>query len=175
MLEFNMKGLYTAVTDTALPNITFRYNSTIPKMKSAALTLNGGGAGYVTGYCQKVEIDLGNKIEFVPDVNNAGGLAGFRITDREPKAMINPEMGTVANFNFWSLYMAGTALTTTAGLSCVFGNGARNFATVTAPSVQIADVKYGGRNGVITAEVDLTLNDTATGNDAFNVVIDNAS
>ncbi len=174
MMEFSMKGLYTAVTDTSMPNVTFRHNATIPKMKSAALTLNGGGAGSVVGYCQKVEIDIANKIEFVPDVSNATGLAGFRIVDREPKATLNPEMATVANFDWWARYIAGTSLTTTAGLSCIFGNGARNTLTVSAPDVQVSDVKYGSRNGIITAEVDLQLNETATGNDAFSVVVDNA-
>lgn len=173
MGEFSMKGLYTAVTDTALPNVTFRHNAVIPKMKSAALTLNGGGAGSIVGYCQKVEIELGNKIEFVPDVSTAGGLAGFRIVDREPKASINPEMSTVANFDWWARYVAGTGLTTTAGLSVIFGNGVRNFLTASCPNVQVLDAKYGTRNGIVTMEPDLQLNNTAAGNDAFNIVVDN--
>lgn len=170
MIEFTGKGLYTAVTDDAIPTTTFTHNLTIPKMKSAALKVNNG----TTGYCQKIEIDLGNKIEFVPDVASTGGLAGFRIVDRETKGMINPEMGTVASFDWWANYMGGTSLNSSSvGLQCIFGNGARNFSTVTCINVQVADLKYGERNGVVTAEADIKINDN-TENDALSIVVDNA-
>ena len=171
MMEIAGKGLYTAVTDASLADATFTHNAVIPKMKSAALKVDNATAAY----CQKVEFDIANKIEFVPDVSSTGGLAGFRIVDREPKAMVNPEMVSVASYDWWAKYMAGTAISSSSvGLQCIFGNGARNFSTVTAPQVQIADIKYGSRNGVLTAEIDFQLNDSATGNDAFNIVIDNA-
>lgn len=171
MVEFTGKGLYTAVTDTSLPNITFSHNTVIPKMKSAALKIDNA----TVAYCQKVEIDINNKIELVADVSSTNGLAGFRIVDRDPKASINPEMGTVSDYNWWAKYVAGTEINTSSvGLQCIFGNGARNTATITCPAVQILDTKYGSRNGVVTLDVDLQLNETATGNDAFSIVIDNA-
>lgn len=171
MIEFSGKALYTAVADASLADATFTHNATIPKMKSAALLIDNAAAAY----CQKVELDINNKIEFVPDVSSTNGLAGFRIVDRDPKATINPEMVSVASYDWWAKYMAGTAISTSSkGFQCIFGNGARNFATVTAPQVQISDAKYGSRNGVVTIEVDLQLNDSATGNDAFNIVVDNA-
>lgn len=170
MIEFSGKGLYTAVTDTAIPTTTFTHNTTIPKMISAALLIDNATPAYI----QKIEIDMGNKIEFVPDVNNSIGLAGFRIVDREIKATVNPEAVTVASYDWWAKYVAGTAISTSsAGLQCLFGNGARNFSTVTCPQVQIADVKYGTRNGVVTMEVDFQCND-AVENTAMNIVIDNA-
>lgn len=171
MIEFTGKGLYTAVTDTSIPTTTFTHNAVIPKMKSAALKLDNG----TVAYCQKIEIDLGNKIEFVPDVSDTtAGLAGFRIVDREIKGSINPEMVTVASFDWWAKYMAGTSLNTSSvGLQCIFGNGARNFSTVTCINVQVGDLKYGGRGGVVTAEADIKINDS-TENDALNIVVDNA-
>ena len=170
VIEFSGKGLYTAVTDTAIPTTTFTHNTIIPKMKSAALLVDNAAVGY----CQKVEIDLGNKFEFVPDVGSTNGLAGFRITDREPKASINPEMGTVAAYDYWAKFIAGTAISSSSkGLQCIYGNGARNFSTVTCPQVQIADAKYGTRNGVVTLDVDLQINESSE-NDGLNIVVDNA-
>ena len=170
IIEFTGKGLYTAVTDTAIPTTTFTHNTTIPKMKSASL----GWDGTTTAYVQKIEFDFGNKIEFVPDVSSTNGLAGFRIVDRDIKATINPEMGTVAAYDWWAKYVAGTTMiASSVGVGAIFGNGARNFATIVAIRTQILDAKYGTRNGIVTLEVDLQCNDN-TENDALSIVVDNA-
>jgi hypothetical protein len=167
--DFSFKGNYVAVSDTAIPSITYT-DTTPPVIESATLVIDNAAQ-----ICSKVEIDVDNKIEMIPDVNSATGLKGFRITDREIKASVNPEMVLVATYSFWSKYMAGTALASGAnGLNLVAGTVAKNKTTFDAPNAQIKSAKYNDRNGIIGLDVELQLNDTATMNDALSIVIDNA-
>jgi hypothetical protein len=159
-----------ASSAVAIPSITYT-DTTPPIVESGVLKINN-----VSEIVQKVEIDFGNKIEMIPDISSTTGLKGFRITDREPKATANPEVLTVAAYATWhSNYMSGAALSTAgAGLVVQTAAVAKNYIKFTAPNAQIKSIKESTRNGIVAIDLELGLNDTATGNDALNIVIDNA-
>jgi hypothetical protein len=166
--DFSFKGNYVAISDVAIPAITYT-DTAPPIVESGVLKIDN-----TSQIAQKVEIDFGNKIEMIPDVNSSTGLKGFRITDREPKATVNPEMSLVATYSWWAKYMAGTALNSSdVGLTVKTAATAKNYLTFTALNAQIKSLKQSDRNGIVALDVELGLNDKTT-NDSFSILIDNA-
>lgn len=169
-IEFDLKGIYNAVTDTASP-ASIIYNSTIPPVvSSAALYIDN----VQTAIVQKVEIDSGNTVSEIDDVSSANGVKGYKITDRKSKAMVNPELQTVAAYDWWGKHAAATMLNTSdKSISIKIGSTAMNFITFTAVAGQIADLKYGDRGGIVTLDATIDLYDKTT-NDWMTILIDNA-
>ena len=173
MCEFSMKGQYTAVADQASwpTSPTMTYSSVIPPIvESATLKIDNTG----TFVAESVEFDFGNDIQMIPDVNSSGGLKGFMIVGREPKAKVNPEAVTVATYDFFGKFMAGTSLNSgSVGLQIVIGSVAMNKWTITSPHCQIEDIAYADRNGILALDVSLGLRQTS-GDDSLTILVDNA-
>jgi hypothetical protein len=101
IMESDFKGLYTTVADGVVPT-----NSPIsvvpPIVVSATFTTHTYAATI-----QKMEIDLGNEINELPDVNSATGILGFQTTGRKPKGSIDPQAVLVATHDFYGKVKSG--------------------------------------------------------------------
>jgi hypothetical protein len=90
MHEYNFTGRYTAPTVAALP-ATVTYETTVkvpPVCKSSVFTYNSK----TTLVVGTVELDAGVKVSKRTSLNDANSIAGFEITDREPKFTIDPDL-----------------------------------------------------------------------------------
>ena len=142
-LEFTMKGLYTAPTDTALPAAS--YETTVPPVcKSCALSLNSVSNLVV----QQVEIDMAIAVALRESLNAATGVAGFEIESRKPTISLNPEAVSVATYDFRT-----DLLTTPRSFSMVIGSVAGNIITITAPKLNITEFEYADREGVLVENI----------------------
>jgi len=154
LLEFTMKGLYAAPTDTALPSAT--YEETVPPVaKGCTLSVNSVTSLVV----QKTEIDLGNKVAERPSLIGTGGIAGFDITERDPSITLDPEAVSIATYDF-----RADLLTTPRAFSLTIGATAGNIITVTAPKLNTKSFEYADRDGILVESIKGELAENA-GND----------
>lgn len=144
-VEFDMLGIYTAVTDAAIPANT-PVAGDPPVMKSATLLLQTYAA-----IASKLEIDFGNVISERTDLNSANSILGFQITGRKPTGSADPEMVPVATHDFWGKFMSGNL----ASSSIVAGASAGNICTITMPKTQYGQPSMADRNGISTLQVPL--------------------
>ena len=102
--KFTMTGFYVTPTDTSNPTgITYPTYSA-PSVVSAGFSI---GSYNPTGI-EKITIDMGNVITERKDANSATGLSAVLITGRAPKLTVDIEVDTLANFNPYSIWEAGT-------------------------------------------------------------------
>jgi len=147
-LDFSFTGLYNSVTDVAISGITPTWLDTKPPIFTAATTT-------VDAYSpvfQKLDFDLGNKVERRDDANSAAGVKGFLITGRDGKVTIDPESVTEATNPVWGDLNGGTARTITA----VLGSTAGNRVQLTFMGVS-ESVGYGDRSGIRTTQITYSL------------------
>ena len=139
MVEFSMKGLYTAPTDTAIPSGAVYETTAAPVCKGGSLSLNSVSTLAV----EQTEIDFGNEVSVRPSKIATNGIAGVEITSRKPTISVNPESVSVATLDIRALM-----LTTPVAFSEVVGSVAGNIITITAPKVNLNAPEYGEREGI---------------------------
>lgn len=153
-IEFSMKGTYTAVTDATNPNPTL-YTAQPPIAQLAQLSIQG-----YTPVDGKIEVDMGNDVQMLDDVNSANGVYGFMITGRKPVGSFDPMTPTVAVSDFFGALVGNTVGTGSFKLY----NSQTGTVDVIFNSVQYTDVTYADKNGLMTFNVPLRYN--GTGNDS---------
>lgn len=139
MVEFSMKGLYTAPTDTAIPAGAAYEATSAPVCKGGTLSLNS----VTTLAVEQTEIDFGNEVSVRNSKIATNGIAGAEITSRKPTISLNPESVTVATLDLRALM-----LTTPVAYSEVVGSVAGNIITISAPKVNLNAPEYGEREGI---------------------------
>ena len=117
MLTFDMKGIYNSVTDASIPG-----GLTFLNTKPAIFTSSASTVDSFSPVFQKLDFDLGNKVDQRLDANSTNGVAGFLITDRTPKAAIDPESVAEATSPIWGDLSASTTRTITANIGTQSGN-----------------------------------------------------
>lgn len=157
--EWEMKGVYAAITDAA-PAANSPINNDPPVMKSSTFTLQTYAA-----VANKLEIDFGNQIAERPDLNSPNSILGFQITDRNPVGSADPEAVLVATHDYWGKFLSGAV----AQSSIVASGGAGNICTITLPKTQYSKVSKGDRNGLLTFEIPLKFSRNA-GDDWLSLV-----
>ena len=142
-MNFTFTGAYQAVTDDALE--TASYNSVAaPPFKGATFATNFGGA-YTPKGINNFNLDLGNTVALMHDINDASGNYGARITGRKSIGSFDPEMVLVATEDFFGQWVAGTTGTIATG---VVGSTAGNkWSLAVARAVKRAP-EMGDRDGV---------------------------
>lgn len=158
-LEFNFTGLYNSVTDVAISGITPTWLDTKPPTFTAATST----VDAFSPVFQKLDFDLGNKVERREDANSTNGVKGFLITDRDGKATIDPESETEATNPVWGDLYNATARTITA----VVGTQTGNRIQITLMGVSEA-VSYGDRGGIRTSQISYSLERAALSTTAGN-------
>jgi hypothetical protein len=155
-LDFTGKGVYVGPLDASNPSGT--PNTTIePIVQSIQLSV----LGYAM-MADKVELDLGNKVDMIQDVNSQDGMYGFTITERNVVGSVDAYMVPVSTHDFWGKNEQGVqgAITFTIGLS----NG--NKYAFSIPNAQYSKVAYRNAGGLLGVSVAFKANETT--NDAVS-------
>lgn len=155
-LQFDFKGLFNPPTDVALPGGVTWLNTKPPIFQNTGSTVDAFSPVF-----QKLDFDLGNKIDKREDANSANGVAGFIITDRTPKCTIDPESVAEATNPVWGDLTAATSRTITALIGTQAGN---KFAAIfKAVSESVA---YGDRTGIRTTGINYAIEKALIGDTA---------
>lgn len=163
MQEYNLSGRYTAPTVAALP-ATVTYETTVkvpPVCKSSVFTYNSK----TTLVVGTVELDAGVKVSKRQSLSDANAIAGFEITDREPKFTMDPEAQFETSYDF-----RGDLLTTQRQISVVATRAAGNIVTLTIPAANITKISYGDREGIQVEKIEGECTCSATGDDDYTIV-----
>jgi len=153
MLHFVFTGADYTVTDVALLSSGVSYESTKPiAFLSATMTIDSYAA--LVG---SMEFNMNNEVALRDDVNAASGHKSAIITARKPSLSLDPEMVTVATYDFFGKWRSGSEGALTAALTGAAGN----ICTITAPKVQYTGVKLADKSGIRSLGIDCQLNRNA--------------
>ena len=144
-LNWTFQGLYELPTDQSLVTPTFE--STTPEIVKGTTTTFGSYSAII----EKLVLNLNNTISERPDFNQADGIKGFQITERNPEGTLTVEavLRATSNADFLS-YFDGRTLK---ALSMVLGATGGNIATITADKCYLRAPAIGDREGVRTFEL----------------------
>ena len=160
MLAVELSGLYSAITDEALPAWV---PETATPMRMTSFKINE-----VAKKIHSLSLDLQNVVVARSDGNAAlanDEIAHFMITDNTPQITIDPEDELVATYDFDGLRRARTEHSIVA----VFGDGTDTI-TVTMPKVQIVECPGGDRDGKSTIQYVGQCNHSS-GDDAVSIAV----
>lgn len=148
-ITFSLQGMYVDPTDMELPTAILP-DVTPPVVAGISLTI-----GSFTPVVTTLSVSLGNTIIKRRDINNDNGIAGFLITGREVTGSVDPEADTLATFNPWASWKAGT----TAAISATIGSTAGNICSISLPVCQYRNPSYGDREGIRTYDLPFVARD----------------
>lgn len=161
-LEFSFEGVYAGTEDLAsVAGITYDTTDPVPFM--AANCLSFGDANPVV---TKLDLDMGNKLGLRPNANSANGYVSAQLTDRDPSFSLDPEMTTVAAYDWFGKLKAGTL----AALTLTLGATAGNIVTISAPKCYVTKIDPGDRNGNYIANASGVMAMTA-GDDEMTITL----
>lgn len=163
-LEFNFEGVYQATADEAAPSITYTDADIVP------MQLMGANILTVMSYnpaLTEFSLDLGNTLALRRNVNAAAGAVSTLITGRSVSGTVDPEMTTVAAFDWYGKLRGGNEGT----LSLVLSKAAGNITTITAPKAQFRSIGDGERDGISTRSVGFVLGMDTAGDDELSIVL----
>jgi hypothetical protein len=146
MLHFEFQGGDFDILDGAtLANAV--YSSIVPPVfLNAGLLLDSYAA-----IISKAEIDVANTLARRESINAISGCLSVIITGRNPKGSLDPELTTVAAYDFYGKWRTPGTL---GSLSLSANGTAGNIITVTCPKVRYADISDQDRNGLRTLGLD---------------------
>ena len=162
MMDLDFQGVEAGVTDTAfLANVT--YETTKPPVFLNALFS-------VDAYSAKIgemDIDIGNVLAVRDDVNDVRGVLSFVITGRNVTGSFNPEMVTVAAYDFHTKWFSGAEMV----VDCTIGSVAGNKFRIYIPKAQYTKVDDEDRDGLQLAKSTFCLNGSVTpGDDEITIL-----
>ncbi|HSW37862.1 MAG TPA: phage tail tube protein [Acidobacteriota bacterium] len=158
-LHFVFTGADFSVADGALlANVTYEA-TTPPPFMNATFTIDSYAA-----LIASMNISMGNTVALRPDVNALSGHKSAVITKRDPKLTYDPELPTVAAYDFYGKLRSGAQ----GALTLALAGGAGNICTITAPKVQSVDISGADRESFQTLGVDCQLNRN-TGDDELSI------
>jgi hypothetical protein len=149
MMDFSFQGVRSSVADVAsLSGIA--HETTVPPVFQDAAFLMGAYGAKVS----EIDIDIGNSLAARDDVNDSMGLLSFLIADRMPVGSVDPEMVTIATYDFYAKWFAGTMVALDFTVGSTTGNKFRFF----APKVQYTGAEDVDRNGIQVVRCPFDLN-----------------
>ncbi|MBI3582374.1 MAG: hypothetical protein HY096_00305 [Nitrospinae bacterium] len=141
---FEFSGVYDGVIDGAMLAPT--YESTVPPtLLNTPLTFDA-----YTARAQSFEINIAAAVAVMDDITKAEGYAVGVITGRRPTGSLNPEMVTVATYDYYGKYKSAAYISLVIGK---IGSTQYNRFKFTAPKMQITKVSDGDRNSVAVADL----------------------
>lgn len=159
MIRFSFEGIWNAPTDAsmlALPS----YAVVPPRFAAATFTL-----GAETPKISRISLESGNTIKLVEDITKASAYNRAVVTDRKVGGRIDPEAETIAAWDVWGQWIAGTE----AALTLQIGSVAGNIINFTANKCQISNAQEAERELLVTTDIDYQLNATSAGDDELSV------
>jgi hypothetical protein len=145
---FDFTGVWDDVIDGAMISPTFE-GTVPPALLNAAFTVDSYAA-VITSF----SMDMGNKIDLRPTINNASGYVSALITERSPSGKIDPEMTLVGVYDWFGKWKGGAVAALSIG---PVGGTAFNKYGLTAPKCVYKKVGSGDRAGNVTADVDFNM------------------
>jgi len=161
MLDFTFQGVEAGITDVALLSGITHETTKPPALLSAALALDTYAARI-----GEMNIDVNNTLSSRDDINDPRGLLSFQITDRNISGSLNPEMVTVAAYDFYSKFVGNTEIAIAISLGATTGNMFKFF----APKMQLTKVDDEDRDGMQLAKCSFDLNGSVNGDDEFSFI-----
>ena len=159
MLNFEFFGVWQAPIDEALP--AYAPSTAKPlMMKGSTFTL------VESIMINKFSLNMGNVVEPRKDVDAAGGIAYFMITDYDgPILSIDPEADLIAGHDYHGLWLGGTEV----AVSLAVTDGT-DTVTFTIPKLQYKELAPGDRGGIQIYELTGQCNHS-TGDDCVAIAV----
>ncbi len=155
VLEFSFEGVWNAPIDEAFPAVTLPSQPLI-RLASATCTIGAYAPGI-----SKIEFGLGCSPSPLVDVSTAAAITYYKISSpMESFANLDPQDDTVANHDFYGLWLAATE----AALALVLSDGTVNV-TVGAPKLQYQELAPGERDDTMIYDLTGQLNNSADAGD----------
>lgn len=157
--RFSFTGLYQAISDAALPAVTYRDVKPVAvnKQNTPQLSLHG-----YAGVVQQLTLDMKNDVQYRNMVNHES----VRITDRKPDGSIRLEATKVGDKNWWPDVEQGVV----GPLLLRHGTVAGNIVEVSAPGVQLIQPAFDTDNGIQMLRAGLVLK-PVMGNDDLVITV----
>ncbi|RQW89936.1 MAG: hypothetical protein EHM79_02195 [Geobacter sp.] len=160
--DFEFTGVYDGVVDGAIISPTFEATDP-PVLLSSAFTI-GAYAANINSF----DLDMGNEITLRESINTATGYISALVTDRRPTGKFDPEMVTVATYDFFGKWKAGTSAAMSLGS---VGATQYNRFKITAPKVVTTKISDEERAKLMVAGLSFSLAMT-TGDDEVSILFD---
>lgn len=156
MLNFEFTGNWVTPTDAAMP--TFTPTGYAVFMKNGTFSIGG-----TEKRISKCELNPGNQVIPLADVNSPTGVAYFGITDTDTTIGFDLEAELVATYDINGIWLAGT--TAAVVLECY---GGTDTVTFTMPVVEYREIPEGDRDGIIIYDVNAQCRNSS-GDDAITI------
>jgi len=139
-LKFTMTGLYADPSAAALPANTAFKDQAVPVVPAEGVTTVNSVGGYAAAILEKLDLKLGNKVEF----RNMPGSQYVMLVDREPSGSIDIQSMTPDVHDFF-----GTANRTLQGeIALTHGTAAGNIVGLSMPNCFLLNPNYADSQGV---------------------------
>ena len=159
-INFEMQGIKSTITDTALPTVT---KSLQP---DPVLFKNGNTSSFsVFGFAaalQSWELEFANEVIYRELV---GGTKEALITDRRPSGTMVIEAVALSSKNFFSIAEG----TSTGSNTWVHSGGAGNIVTVSCPQTDLGQPTYEDSDGITMLNLPFYATPTDAGQDEFSL------
>jgi hypothetical protein len=165
MAEVAIKGLVSAITDAAVPSLTYTPWLALapPKAVNIAFTINGVSTLIVKSWQLKMNRALGARLD-----QNSGGHAGWASGVRAPTLEIEIENPAIATFDPNALRLSAATMAATLTIGTTQYN---KYTLATSNQAQIVEVSDGAEDPTATVKFKLQLNPSALGaNDEFSLL-----
>lgn len=143
MMDFVLKGRYADPTLVSLSSPTLE-SSTPQTCKSCVFTYNSK----TTLVVKMAELDMNNKVDDRPSINDANAIAGFEITDRNPMLTIDPEATIETSYSF-----RGDAFVTQRAITWQVGASSGNICTFSVPQYNPYWPEYESRGEILVEKL----------------------
>lgn len=156
---FEFQGPKIATDDQSLLSPTYP-TSTPPTLLGAQFKTQG-----FSGIIDNLEVNTGNELSVRRSANASSGVIATEIVSRAASGSIDPEATKISGGHDWYGIMTAN---TTGILECTVTGGAGaagNKFKIVAPNTQYSGVSQSDRNGIAVNQVDLSFNESSTGDD----------
>ena len=159
MCNFEFFGVWQAPIDEALP--AYAPGTTAPMM------MQGGTFTLATEsiMISKFSLNMGSNPVPRYDVDAAGGIIYYMITDYDTVLGIDPEADKIAGYDYHGVWLAGTE----AAVSLALTDGT-DIITFTLPKVQYREIAEGDRDGIQIYDITGQCNHSS-GNDSVAIAV----
>lgn len=161
ILHFSFTGSDFTVTDTAMLTTGVSYETTAPRPYTGATFTIDSYAAQVGS----LEFNMNNEVALREDLTAPSGHRFAVITGRRPTLSIDPQMVTVAAYDFFGKWRSGSE----GVLSIALTGQAGNNCAISAPKVQYTGARLDDKSGQRTLGIDCALNRNA-GDDEISIV-----
>jgi hypothetical protein len=151
IFEFKFSGAYVAPAAVANPLTTGSDATVPPSFLSAVVSLNS----VTTMPIQSFSINTGNKVSDLKDANDAAGLLGCIITDREMNGKVTI-LNTPGTHDPFALWRAGTQFAIQTGVINAAGTAGNRYQLI-APYCQYQMPTLGDIDGLSSVDIPFTI------------------